>query len=217
MPITTDVSDEKRLQITSEQGLKQARDFAIINEESYRIAGERLIAAKEFIKGAKKHLDPVVEKSRIAWQANIDLRKKIIDPATATKEIYSKKMGDFQEEQEEKRRLAEIEAQAKLEKEAEDAKVKEAAELEKNGKKDEAEHVLNQTTVVAPVVESKIPKVANTQTRTHWYFKVKNKDAIPRSHMMEDTTKIQKDVNTHHKEAEKLIPGIEVWSEKKVV
>lgn len=106
---------------------------------------------------------------------------------------------------EEERRLTE-----EARKRAEEEQLQAAIEAEKDGHEEEAEAILNEKPVVAPVI-IKETKSEGPSYRDNWKFRITNERAVPREFLMPDETKIGKHVRAH--KGATSIPGVEPYND----
>jgi hypothetical protein len=180
--ITIARPDSSGLQSETSSLLEQAQKFQIECNENYEIAGQqarRAVALRKKIvekfKGSKSASDKVHKEI-------CDLEKSFLAPAKKIEDVWRDKMGAWDEKQERlrqeqlekerrirekleheaavKRREAEDKARLeteRLKKEEEDRRLAEAARLEEEGRKAEADKVLEQPTNVQDVQPDMVP------------------------------------------------------------
>ncbi len=121
---------------------------------------------------------------------------------------YKKKKDD--EAAAERRRLDEI-----ARKEAEEKKLAEAAALEKEGRADEAEAVLNSEDYQAPAAVESAPEVDGVSYRDKWTFEITNPDLVPREYCIPDEKAIGGIARTMKGRVK--IPGVRIYNDKIMV
>lgn len=204
---------EESLTITNE-----AQAMIIIDDESNAIAANLLLAIKDLLKEIAGVFDPIISKSHLAHKEACAQKKKAEAPLNEALAIINPKMGAYRAEQERKRQ-AEILHQRELARKAmEEDKLQDAIEAENNGDPVEARAIVDDELLPAP-----IPKVEKLVTpegvafRNNWYFKIIDRNKIPRTYLKPDEQAIGAVVRgvKDATKVEKMIPGIRVWCEKK--
>jgi len=196
-----------------------AQTLVISDDKAYE-AGVRLgrvVSSK--IKEVQFEFEPSRTAAHKAWKAVCDLEAKLADPLKKVKELMANATGAYsQRKQEEARKEQErllAEARQK-QKEAEEAQLKHAAELEAKGDFEEAETIMSE--VIKPKqinVQTKIapPQAKGAIGRTYWHFRVVNLALVPKAFWKIDEDMIQKFVNMHKERA--ICAGVEFYSETK--
>lgn len=193
---------------------QSAQRIQIRNDETYLEATSMLTAIKAMRKEVDDTFNPVIYAAHRTHQEAIGAKKKIETPLIAAENLLKRGVSDYQFKKEQER----IEAQRKLEAAArkiqEDRIIAEAAAAEKDGDPQLAAEILNAPVPSVPVIlPSPVIKVDGISRRENWQFRIKNEQDIPREYLMVDESKIRKIVKALKKDAEKHIPGIEVYDE----
>lgn len=202
---------------------QRCMSLAVIDSpEAAELAGEIIREAGAAKKQILAHIDPVCEQANKAHKAATGLRAKLLEFETHVKGLSSR-LGAYLTEQrrkaDEARRKAEAEARAeqeRLRKEAEDAALAKAAELESQGKHFSAQVAMKQAEqpVVAPVAVAPTPapvKVEGIHLRDNWKWRIVDEAAIPREWMQVNETLINSHVRNQKDKTK--IAGIEVYNE----
>ena len=195
--------------------LSSARDFEIrtaedsgqaqilraaVNGEIKRLEAERL--------GITRPLDESKARIMALYRQPLSLLKDALD-------AYGAKILRYNSEQERIR----AEAQAKLDREAaqERARILESAKraIEK-GQENKAQTLeARAAAVVAPIIRTDAPKVAGTQFREVWKFRIRDAGKINAHFTMPDETRIGMIVRSMKADAPSVVgEGLEVYAEK---
>lgn len=178
--------------------------------------------AATFMLEAKKRMKSVIERlkepkatARAAYQNWVNLEKELIEPYERIEtEIIKPAMARFSMEQERKRRIEEEKLRAEARKREEDARLAEAAELEKQGQRELADAVIAAPVQVAPVVLPKVEQPKGISYRTVWRYRIVDAAKIPREYLCVDEPKLGGVVRSLKDAAN--IPGVEIYSEQVV-
>jgi len=195
--------------------VRQAEQITVVDDESNAAAGAFLTdVIKIALADLADTFDPIDDAQKAARKVTIAARKKHEQPLLDAQRIIKAAMGTYWTEQERIRKAAEAKRLDDARREAEDRAVEEAARLEANGQQEAAEERL--AAPVAPVVTApalEAPKVEGVSVRTNTTFRVTNEAKIGRDYLKVDTVKIGKMVRAMGVDAERLVGGIEVYSE----
>lgn len=148
MPV--EVVKEKEIQNEVNRVEIQVKDMVISSEEEYEKAAEIGRQIKEKAKTVTDFFKPMKDSAYQAHKAVCDREKTMLKPLQEAEKILKKIMSEYYQEQERKR--LELEENMRREAEAErERKLNEAAELEKDGKTEEAEVALMEAQIVESV------------------------------------------------------------------
>lgn len=187
--------------ITDAKTLAEAADFML------EIKRRRKQWA-EFNKPAKQKLD-------ILKKELLDRERQIDEPLErAENQIIKPAMARFQQEDERRRREEEDRLRAEAKKKEEDARLREADMLAKDGHTELADAMLDAPVVVAPIVVPRTETPAGISYRDSWQFEILNPDAVPRQYLTIDEKKIGGVVRAL--KGETRIDGVRVWCEKTI-
>ncbi len=157
-------------------------------------------------------IGPVVSNSYNLWKMLKERQKVVSEPLEEKKKRAAIAVGSYRGALENERRRIEQEELLKREKEAEEERIKQALELEKAGKKEDAEELISAPLFVPPVVVSQSEKTKGVSVRETWKFKIVNEKEIPREFLKVDEVKLGSYVRTFKEESN--IPGIMVYAEQ---
>ena len=214
---TSDVIIEKALALP-----ERAKAVQIVDGTSYTAAGEILLAVKAMRKEIEGVFGPMKSKAHAAWKAVCEEEKKADAPLVEAEGIVKREMARYDTEQERIR----MEEQRRLEAEAkrleEERRLFEAEQLEAEGRKEEANLVLEEP-VIAPVIQvpAYTPKVQGISFREVWKGECFDLKALVKAAAADDRylPLLQANVSVIGAQARSLksafkVPGIKVWSEK---
>jgi hypothetical protein len=211
---TTEITEEQKEIQLAQSDLSRAKALVVNDAESYRDCCQIELQLKQAIKDAEKFFEKITKSTYDAWQAALDLKRQAVNPRQIALGMVQKIRLDWEREQERLRLEREQERQKQVNADAK-AEAKQLAQTLKEAGQDElAKDLLSN--VQAPVVTepSTVPdRPKGIGSREVWAFRIKNEGRIPRTFMTPDLKKIQSIVDTQRKLAEKIIPGIEVYSE----
>lgn len=200
--------------LASEQAIivKRANDLTIACGDDFTLAGDDLKAIKTYRKQVEDTFGPHIKAAHDQHKALLATKNKFDTPAAAAEATIKRKMGDWQLAE---RRRAE-EAERKLREEArkaeEDRRLAEAAELERQGKIEQAAAVIEKP-VETPVVVVKpdVPKVKGVSFRSVWKHRIVNPDLIPRQYLIPDEKRIAEHARSLKEKAQ--IAGVEFYED----
>lgn len=205
---------EKELAIYDQEStdvLAQADTVEVTNQQDYEVASVWTKACIDLKKKIVDFFAPMKKKAHEAHQAVRDNEKKHLDPVEKAIGILKGKMTTWYMEEQRKVREQEEKVRQEAIRQAEEARLKEAEELEKNGEAEKAEEVLS-APVLAPVFKhQEVEKPKGVSYRDNWKFKITDEAKIPREYLMPDQQKIAGVVKAMKKKTE--IPGIEVYND----
>ena len=186
--------------ITDELSLKSAIDYG---QEIDRRLDWVIEYWKPLIDDAHRQHKALIAK-RDELKIPLEEVKKIVlgRPIAAYIDARNRRMADEQRKRDEQLRKA-----------AEDERIAEAAELEKEGQHEAAKLVLDE-----PIIpqRSGIEKVKDSVSiRGVWTFEITNPALIPREFLAPDEQKIRKHVKTWQDKT--TIPGVRIWEEKTTI
>ncbi|MDI6808941.1 MAG: hypothetical protein QME66_08180 [Candidatus Eisenbacteria bacterium] len=168
------------------------------------------------IRGAIKRWKALWEKPKKAMDAAkkalLAEENAVLDQLAAAQAHIDGQTGAWNQKKRLEREQAQRVAEAAARKEAEDRRIAQAVQLEKNGKVEQAEKLIEKPIVVAPVVvASTLPKVAGLSMIDHWKFRITNESEIPREYLTPDTVKIGGVVRAT--KGTMQIPGVEIYND----
>jgi len=180
---------EIALRNESQPIVNQVNDLVIKDTESQRAASELLIMIKTGLKKVKEKMDPICKASNDAHKANTGLRNELTEPFTHAENLLKQKLARYLNEQAEKQRLAQIEAEAKAraeEQKKQEAILKKAEKAEAKGDTEKAMelHMEAAMVTVAPEIIAGPEKVSGVHTSELWGFEITDINAVPREYMI---------------------------------
>lgn len=212
-------------QPTAPDTLAIRRDTTTMQNECDALAvttDGQLLEAGEFLKLLRRiknriaeTFDGPVKAAHAAHKAIVAARNEHEKPVTACEEIVKGKMSGYTAEQE-RLRLAE-ESRLRVEaRKAEEARVVEqAAQLEREGRADEAEALIERPIDTPPVVLAKTtPKVKGVTTRKIWKYRIVNESLVPRQYMIVNESALGSMARSLGAQAK--VAGVEFYSEDSV-
>lgn len=168
--LTKEVGFQDKLMATTTI-VEEVKSLVVTNSEEHASAGEKV----NIIRGLEKELEeeykahPTIIEAKKLQALKGDLAKLLEDARKSTKA----KMIDFEEKEEAKRRAEEERLRVEAQKKADEETLAAAEKAEKEGKKDEAESIIQNTVVVPTVVLPKeVQKVKGHSYRTIWAVRV---------------------------------------------
>lgn len=159
----------------------------------------------------KDFIGPVVAAAKELHTMMVSRRDAIADPLREKKERAARAIGAYRAAEEQDRREREEMERKRLQKEEEDKRIAEAADLEKTGAKEEAENLIEQPIFTPPVTYAAPEKTKGVGMRGTWKFEIYNRNLVPDEFWMVDQVTLGGHVRTHKEKA--VIPGVRVWFE----
>jgi hypothetical protein len=159
---------------------EQAKALKIVDQQSYQIAAERLIAVADLRREILAHHAPIKKSAHESWQQVIAAEKRLLDPVAEAECIYKAGIAAFEREQ----RRIEAEARAKAEAEArrlaEEQRERELEQAEAEGADaEEIAAMVNAPLVVAPPpVEPAFQHAKGVTTAMNWKGEVISLEAL---------------------------------------
>jgi hypothetical protein len=147
-----------------------ATGLAVVDEDSFELAGEHLKSVKEYQRRVHDVFDPVVAAAFAAHRVAVEQRKSLLVHANSAEHTLKQRMAHFEQEQARRRREAEEAAarererlereerervaieEQRLRREAEERRLVEAVAAEASGDRTRAEALLEAPVLVASVV-----------------------------------------------------------------
>jgi hypothetical protein len=203
--------NEEKIEREVDLAVAESRDLEICDDDSLQAAGVFLRQIKTILKEIGDTFDEPIQAAHQAHKKMLAAKKKHTDPLLVAERTIKSGMSVYQAEQRrvaeaEERRLRDIARQ-----EEEERRLAEAAELEAEGKGEEAEEVIDAPVETPPVVLQKATKVEGISTRKKWCWRLDDRSKIPPAYLIVDEKMVNKVVSAMG--AECRIPGIMVFSE----
>ena len=194
--------------------IEQAGKFEIHSDLTNEIAGDALRNLKRTLKEIDDRFGPPIKKAHEAHKAFLALKNDIAHPFLGCEKIYRAKIGAYQFKQEQLRQ-AEADRQRKIaQDEAERVKLEQAAKLEAEGHKEEADRVIESPVIAPAPIIPVAPKVEGISRRQTWKFRVVAEELIPRPYLIPD----EKSLGTLARslKGKAIVPGVEFYCEESV-
>lgn len=235
MSDVTTALEQQATALTSELDALVVTDAA-----SFAAAGEALKTVATYIRRVGEVLDPIVQAANMAHKVAVAQREGLLAPARLAKERLGLRMATWEQQERERRRLAELAAQRerarleaearaqaeaeqrRLQAEAESRRLEEAAALEAQGDHAGAAHLIAAPVAAPVVIPAPIfqprspapppPKVEGVSFRDEWDFRIVDESRIPREYLIVDEKKIRAVVKAMRQGAR--IPGVEVFARR---
>lgn len=197
--------------------IAKAQAIKIVDDTTFKAAGETLRDFKTYQKRVEETFDPLIKAQNDAVKATRAMKARFAGPVEEAELLVKRKLANYQTEQEAKRRAEEAAARERAAKEAEERKLAEAVALDQAGDKQAAEAVLDAPTFVPPPVQTRAaPKVEGVSFKSQWKFEVFDPNIVPRDFLKVDEVKLGQHVRAHKASAVGAIAGVRVWEEKSV-
>jgi len=149
--------------------VEQAKELVIDSKESYQLGGEILVNAKRVITNIEGMYKPIKNRFHRGHKDTIAEEKAKLAVPAEVKDIIGKKMEAWDALERARIRKEQEEREEAARKAAEEERLREAEELEKEGKVDEAEAVLEEDIPAPmPVPVEAPPKVAGVSYGDKW-------------------------------------------------
>lgn len=195
--------------------IQEAASFTIATVDEYNEGGKILVALAGRKKLAKSKLEPIRIATYDAYQKALDLIKEVIKPIEDVEGIVKKRMTTFKIAYDHQKEAEERAAREAARKELEERRLAEALELEKEGKTEQAEALLEAPAPTVQIVKAEDPPEAKPEGisyREKYSFEVVDPALIPRDYMVPDLVKIGGVVRGSKGTID--IPGVRVIVEK---
>ena len=149
----------------------RATALQIKDDESMQKGAKILREIKTVRKRVKEVFKPILDAQKEAMNKTKAEFSKYDSPLKTAEGMLKNRLGDYQNEQEQKRKAEEAKLQEQARKQAEEIKLAQAKQLEDAGQKDMADAVLEQD-VKVPVVKIEETKAEGVSTRENWSAEV---------------------------------------------
>jgi len=193
----------------------RANALVVTNNEQYESGVEFKNAIQALKKEIDEAFDPGIAAAYKAHKVAKAQKKKFYDPVDSAHTIVKVKLSQFVAEKERKR--AEEEAKLRRAAEKKEAELREKArKAEEEGKTAKAEKYEEKAEeIVAPVLNSTVPKVDGSQKRTYWSAVVTDITKIPREFF--DLNMAKLNARAREVKGASNIPGVKFISEVRVI
>lgn len=159
----------------------------------------------------KDFIGPVVTTAYDLWKMLCARRAAIGEPLEEKKRRAARAVGAYRAAHEQDRYEREERERKRLEKIEEDKRLAEAVELEKNGKKDEAQELVDTPVFTPPVTFAAPAKTKGVGERGNWRFEITNAALVPDQFWMINESALGAQVRIYKGKVE--IPGVRAWFE----
>jgi hypothetical protein len=154
---------------------------------------------------------PIKQKIDVVKKEAIDREREIAEPwERAEKEYLKPAMLKFDMEEQAKRKKEQDRLEAEARKRQEDEQLAQAAELEAEGKTQEAQAVVEQPTVIPSFNIPDPNKTKGISSQKNWKFEVINPKLVPDMYKIVDEKAVRKVVTALKEKAS--IPGVRIYA-----
>jgi hypothetical protein len=174
--------------------INQAQAFTIDDATDYDFS---LTIAEEAIRRIKAIKDFFAPTKRLAHQLHgslCDMENTLLAPYAQIERLIKDRRMNWRQAEEKKRREEEAAASRRLQEQKQQEALDQAAQLEKEGEKEAADVVIEQAMnapAPAVVLQSTVPKQANSAVRKKWAFRIDNPELVQREYCSPDEKKIR--------------------------
>ncbi len=210
----TELPIVKTVTVDSQEALRRAMEIEPVDNESYLFCGEFNKVLKAKIDDIEEAFAEPKSTTNDAHKSVCDLENSLIEPIKAMITLNGKKLIRYQEQKEKERLEEERQAREKARAEIDEEKLAEAEELEKQGRHEEAEAVIEEHTPAVIVQPSSVPKVKGISMRQTWGYRILSESLVPPEWCCVDEKKISKVANATKGTIK--IPGIEFFPIKSI-
>lgn len=153
--------------------VKRVSDIVVKDTATYTLAGEGCKSLTQMEKRIKEYWKEDIDRAHKTHKSLCAKQKEMLDIISPKKALLVQQMKAWDDEQKRIAEEAEKKANEEARRLAEEAALKEAEELEKEGKVEEAEAVINEPIEAPPVVIQKAtPKGYGAFIKENWYADV---------------------------------------------
>ena len=186
----------------AEKFLEMAKNMKIENIDHYKFADECNSSGAKQTKVVEAFFNPHIKRAHETHKALTSDRAKVLNPIKEGCRLIGNKMVVFKRAEEEKERKEQAardkkarDDDAKARADLEESRLEEATDLEKEGRKEEAEDLINaplpERIQVAPAPVSAIPKT-KTVFQDKWEYDVIDKSKVPEKYKIVDEATLNK-------------------------
>ena len=195
----------------------QAAMLTVKDDASFTVGGEMLLEIKKRAKLVEERFAEPVSAANKAHKALTALRDSVLAPFRSAETTIKGKLGTYQAEVEQARRIEAERLRKQAEAQAEADRIQKAQDLMDKGDLKACEQTLNApiAPVAIKVVTPEPPKVAGLSFREEWDFEIVDSALVPSEYKIVDEVKLRKVVKALGKAASN-INGIRVFSRKVV-
>ena len=151
----------------------KVQGLQIIDDQSFRVAGEILLTIKTYIGKAKEFCRPNIQRWHEGWKKALSDEKALVEPYENAERLIKPRLAVYHDEQERRRREEEERLRQEAIRKAEDDRLHDAVSAEQFGMTDLSDAILDgpayAPTVVAP---AKAVKIDGVSFRDNWKAEV---------------------------------------------
>jgi len=196
-----------------------AEAFSIIEtDEQYQHAATFLRErCKAVLDQVNETFDPIIRKQHLAHKEAIAQKRKVAAPIQTAEKLIKKAMAAYRRKKDEERRRIEAEQKRAAQELAEKEVVEQAALLERQGRAEEAEKLIEQPVAPPPVVSPvSAPKAEGIVARKVYRYRITNAKAIKPEFLVPDEKAIGQIVRSMKERASEIVGGIEVYCDETI-
>lgn len=208
----TEIVSSEALDRAVRETIANHKGLIVQDDPGYIAAQEALKVIRAQEKEVENYFGPLVKKAHEMHKALKAKENAFTKPLQEVYSAISYQCSKYNLEKEKEARRKAAEEEARRRKIEEDRKIEEAKALEDSGRHEEAEEVISEPVVVAPVKIESAPRVQNVSYRDTWKFKIEKPGLLPREYTIPDEVKIGGVVRAM--KGATNITGVIVWCEK---
>jgi len=190
----------------------EASRLTILTPDDERDGHALLALADRLIKEVKQGYATPKAKAWDTHRAIVAAEKQYLELPLRAREVLREKLGEYRVQADAEERRLQAEAEAKSKQSEEERKLSEAAALEELGLDAEAESVLAERAIPAPIVGIHKPAPEGLSYRENWEFQITDATLLPAKYLSPDQKKIGAVVRAFKAQTE--IPGVRVYARK---
>ena len=208
-PDTTELATEGHSQV----GV--AQKMIVDSAESYDLAAVIKRELQTLRKRIADTFDPIIAKWHEGHKSTIAAKRELDTPPAKAMKIIEDKRLAWSAAEERKRRVEEDRLRAEEMKRAEDEQLAEAARLEAEGRKEQAEAVIAVPIAPRPiVVRSTVPRSDGVVVKENWTMRIINAALVPPEYRIPDEKALKAIARTRRQAAVGTVPGVEFYAVK---
>ena len=215
--ITIDIKERTEIESMGSMVLRDAQQIVISDNETYLRASIAHRTIKTYIAKAKEFCRPNISRWYDGWKKALADEKTLINPYEHAEKILNPKLAYYNAEEKRKRAEKEAELQKIAQAKAEEEALNRAAEIEKTDPVAAQSIIENEATAAPVIIPPSVPKIEGQSIRQTWKYNIIAPKKINPEFMVPDEKKIGQVVRSMGKDAERLIGGIEVYTESSII
>jgi hypothetical protein len=190
----------------------EAQGMMVRDQDTYRRAGELLLAVKELRKKIAATFKPIKQRIDEAKREVLAQERAADAPLLEAEYILSPQIIAYEKSRERLRQAEQLRLQVEAHRHDEERRLREAVLAEESGEQALAMSILEETCVAPVAVPRTLPRRPGLSLRKTWGFRITNPGLIPREYLTPDLVKIGGVVRALKNQCH--IPGIEVYEEE---